>query len=161
MLIPLIPPETVMRFALTALALTATALVATADDPKAKAKDTDAIVGSWKIDKFDSGGGPGGPPKELLDSMRLTFLKDGKMEMSGGPGGEKMAGEFKLDPAAKLKTIDLVREGKTAAGIYELDGDTLKLCIAEPPGSARPAEMKADGKGIAVVTLKRVKEEKK
>lgn len=153
-----------MRFALASLTLFAAAcgLIA-ADDKKddKKAKDDTAILGAWKIDKFDTGGGPGGPPQEALDKMRLVFKKDGKVTMAGGPSGEDMEGEFKMDPAAKPKSIDLSMMGKTANGIYELDGDTLKLCIAEPPGSARPTEMKPDGKGIAVVTLKRVKEEKK
>ena len=42
------------------------------------------------------------------------------------------------------------------------DGDTLKMCIPDRPDSTRPDEMKANGKDrIAVVTFKRMKEEKK
>ncbi len=149
-----------MRFVLPVLAVAATALLAVAQN-KEKAKDEDAIQGTWKIEKFDNGGGQGGPSKDDLETMRLIFKKDGKMEMAGGPGGEKMEGEYKLDPAAKVKAIDLVREGRTSPGIYELDGDTLRICIAEGKDAKRPTEMKPNEKGMPVVTLKRVKEEKK
>jgi hypothetical protein len=45
--------------------------------------------------------------------------------------------------------------------VYELDGDTLKICMADRPKSPRPTELKADGKGVALVTFKRVVEDKK
>ncbi|MEO2091338.1 MAG: TIGR03067 domain-containing protein [Gemmataceae bacterium] len=132
--------------------------------PKEKkdVKDEDAIQGSWKIESFDAGGnGPGAPPKEMLDQMRFVFKKDGKLSVGGGPGGQGRDGEYKLDPAAKPKTIDLISDGRTAPGIYELDGDTFKLCMSEGQNAIRPTEFKAGGMRTVVVTFKRVKDEEK
>ncbi len=70
-------------------------------------------------------------------------------------------GEYKLDPAAKVKTINLTKNGRVSPGIYELDGDTLRICLAEGTAAARPTEMKPDAKSVALVTFKRVKAEKK
>jgi uncharacterized protein (TIGR03067 family) len=149
-----------MRFVLSALVVAATTTLAFAQ-AKEKAKDEDAIQGTWKVEKFDLGV-PGGPSKDELKTMRFVFKKDGKMAMAVGPRGEKKEGEYKMDPAAKMKTIDWVRGDRIQLGIYELDGDTLKICISEGgQKGVRPSEMKPDGKNIAVFTLKRVKEEKK
>ncbi|MBI1369928.1 MAG: TIGR03067 domain-containing protein [Planctomycetes bacterium] len=128
---------------------------------KEKAKDEVLILGIWKLDKFDNGGEPGGPPPDELDKIRFVFEKDGKLKLTGGPNGESIEGEYKLDPAAKPKTMDLTIQGRTAPGLYDLDGDTLKVCITEGENATRPTELKPDGNRTPVVTFKRVKEEKK
>ena len=128
--------------------------------PKAKPpKDEEAIQGTWQIDKFDLGQGVPVPPLDFTQ-MRFTFKSGGKLTMSMGDMPLK-EGEYKLDPAAKVKEIDMTESGRVAPGIYELEGDALKICIAEGKNAVRPTEMKPDGKRIAVITLKRVKEEKK
>jgi uncharacterized protein (TIGR03067 family) len=142
--------------ALLAAGLFAGSLLA-ADDKKDKPKDEEAILGTWKIEKFETGTGKD-PTAEEFAKARFTFMKDGKM-VSVEPDGMETKMEFKLDPAAKPRAIDTTLEKKTTAGIYELDGDTLKIAL--PLGDKRPTEMKADGKGVMVMTLKRVKDEKK
>jgi uncharacterized protein (TIGR03067 family) len=71
-----------------------------------------------------------------------------------------------VDAAKKPKQIDFaVKEslggkddGKTAKGIYELDGDTLKWCTAGPGTDDRPGEFAtAEGNDRLFVTLKREK----
>ena len=48
--------------------------------------------------------------------------------------------------------------GKTALGIYELDGDTLKWCANEPGGNERPKKFSSEaGTKYLLVTLKREK----
>ena len=42
-------------------------------------------------------------------------------------------------------------------GIYQIDGQTLKICITDEPGGARPNEFTAKDRWVLVV-LKRVKE---
>ena len=143
---------------LLAASLFASALVAApVPKEKEKLKDEDAIVGTWSIDNFDAAGDKPPPPDQVA-AIRFVFAEKGVFKMTGGPP-ERGEGTFKLDPAAKTKTIDITLDGKKMLGLYELDGDTLKMCIPNSPDSPRPEEMKADGKArIAVVTFKRVKD---
>ena len=67
-----------------------------------------------------------------------------------------------------MKTLDLTMTppggggiSETMLGLYQLDGDTLRLCIPNGSNKVRPEELKPNGKDIAVVTFARVKEEKK
>jgi uncharacterized protein (TIGR03067 family) len=136
--------------------LAGTALAAPVPKEKEKVKDEDGVLGVWAVDTFDYGE-IGGPPQAEAAKMRMTFKKEGKLVLA--LGGEPQDASYKLDPTAKPKGIDL---SSPALGIYELDGDTLKLCLSQGPSQARPTEFKADGKrGVLVITLKRVKDEKK
>ena len=54
-------------------------------------------------------------------------------------------GTFKIDPAAMPKAIDsspAADPSKPILGIYEFDGDTLRVCNA-PPGKPRPSDFEA------------------
>ena len=150
-----------MRYRLASLVVLAIVVgLVAAPIPKAKPpKDEEAIQGVWQVDKFDFGPGVPIPPLDFTQ-MRFTFKAGGKMAMTMGdmPGKE---GDYKLDSAAKVKAIDMTESGRVSPGIYELDGDTLKICLAEGANVVRPTEMKPDAKGVAVVTFKRVKDEKK
>jgi uncharacterized protein (TIGR03067 family) len=83
------------------------------------------------------------------------------------PGAKKFR-EFtiKLDSAKKPKSIDLtltqgVGKGKVGLGIYELDGDTLKLCFPQDENAARPTEFKStDGSRHGLLTMRRQKNKK-
>jgi uncharacterized protein (TIGR03067 family) len=127
-----------------------------------KAKDEEAIIGTWKVEKIETGG-PRNPSAEEIADMRITFKKDGKGVITGIPQQSKPTSEFeyKINASAKLKTIDFTGADAKLVGIYELDGDSLKLCAARGDRATRPTEFKADGKGVVIQTLKRVKEEKK
>ena len=49
--------------------------------------------------------------------------------------------------------------GQTVIGIYELSGDDLKICVAEPLEWARPTLFRTDsGPGHLMFALKRLKE---
>ena len=55
-------------------------------------------------------------------------------------------GTTKIDPAAKPKTMDIIgtdgpNKGKTFLAIYELNGDTLRVCY-DLTGKVRPTEFK-------------------
>jgi uncharacterized protein (TIGR03067 family) len=76
--------------------------------------------------------------------------------------GKTTSGAFKIDPTVTPKTIDItITDGpdkdRTAKGIYELRGDTQKICMAAP-GKARPTEFvsKPDS-GHVIQVLRREK----
>ena len=151
-----------MRFPTAVGVLVACGLTVAAPLPKTKEKpkDQDAIQGVWQLDKFDIGGAGQVPPG--IESVRFTF-KDGKLTVSRNGMEDAKQGEYKLDPTAKPKAIDLVEPNgsRNTPGIYELDGDTLKICIAEGQNAVRPTAFKPDGMRMPVVTFKRVTEAKK
>jgi uncharacterized protein (TIGR03067 family) len=78
--------------------------------------------------------------------------------------GDKVigAGTFKLDPTKRPKTIDITftegkHKGKTVPGIYEIESDAFRVCIARD-GDERPAEFSARlGSGRTLVVYKREK----
>jgi len=158
--------------ALFTAALFACTLVA-ADDKKdeKKSKDDESIVGTWRAEKVETGDEQA--DKTFLSTLKLTvtFDKEGRVArlttraddtpLLGKADDARPAG-FKLDPSKTPKTID-VGSGTTGdlAGIYELDGDTLKLCLAKTVGTARPTEFKGDKDKHTMMTLKREKGEKK
>src|SRR5262249_8300440 len=60
---------------------------------------------------------------------------------------ELMSMQFTHDPAGSPKTIEYVHtaggsKGKTQYGIYEFEGDLLKICAAAP-GADRPSEFES------------------
>lgn len=49
-------------------------------------------------------------------------------------------------------------KGKVCQGIYELEGDTLRLCLPDKPGTKRPAKLESKpGSLTQLITLERMK----
>jgi uncharacterized protein (TIGR03067 family) len=69
----------------------------------------------------------------------------------------------KIDATKKPKAIDIEvatgeHQGTIYRGIYELDGDTLRICFALPDRAERPTEFSArKGSNCALSEFKRVK----
>src|ERR1700677_1481718 len=120
-------------------------------------KDSDAIQGTWLASRAEPGGKPF--PEEVRKSIKLT-LKDGKYTVTVGKNPDQ--GTVSLDPSAKPKALDVTgtegpNKGKTFLAIYELDGDTLRICY-DLSGMARPSEFKtAKDTKLFLVTYKREK----
>jgi uncharacterized protein (TIGR03067 family) len=137
-----------------------------ADDKKdeRKAKDEEAILGTWEVERIDAGGDVTPDLIKATERERLTFAKDGEAS-TGGPDGKAVEGVYKLDPSAKPRAVDMrFGGGDPIPAVYELDGDTLKICLrvvtsGEKP--VRPGGVKLGGKEEVVLTLKRVTDEKK
>jgi uncharacterized protein (TIGR03067 family) len=142
------------------LAFVALGLLVGADSPKDEAKKAqEKLQGTWKAVTVERRG----ESKEDEEEHHLIFDGD-KFRIKRG-GQTMIQGTFKLDPSKKPKEIDMKitedetgkHKGKTAPGIYALDGDTLKWCVAEPSTTERPKEFSApaDTK-LMFITLKRV-----
>jgi uncharacterized protein (TIGR03067 family) len=134
-----------------------------ADDARKKAADKalETFAGTWEIAAVK----PEGATKE---ARRLVFKKDGTYAAVDKGGKELWAGTFDLDPTATPTVWDhrsheSKKKGGDALGIYELDGDALKVCCAvgtwkgkEWTGKPRPKEFKLDGADV-LIELRRVK----
>jgi uncharacterized protein (TIGR03067 family) len=121
-------------------------------------KDGDpAIQGTWLAATGELGGKK--YPDEVLKTIKLV-IKDDKYTVTVGTKPDK--GTLKVDPTAKPRSIDITgtegpNKGKTILAIYELTGDTLRICY-DLSGKARPAEFqtKPDTK-LFLVTYQREK----
>jgi uncharacterized protein (TIGR03067 family) len=121
------------------------------------AKDSGYIQGTWLPSSAELGGNKF--PEEVRKSIKLV-VKDGKYTVTVGMAPDH--GTIKLDPSAKPKAIDITgtegpNKGKTIRAIYELDGDTSRVCY-DLGGKSRPTQFKsAAGTQLFLVTYKREK----
>jgi uncharacterized protein (TIGR03067 family) len=104
----------------------------------------DQVRGSWKVS------GPAFGPTRLVfgrDTITIVFTKTFEVER-----------RFKVDSETKPAQIDVLTEdGARALGIYEVTGDTLRICLSNWH-SDRPAAFKV-AKGVVLLTLTREKAE--
>ncbi len=123
------------------------------DDPK----DSERVDGTWVGSKAELKGKPF--PEELTRTIRIAVEKGKNKVAVSGTFNE---GNFKLDPSTKPKSLDLIatdgpNKGKQLLAIYELDGDTLKVCY-DLTGKNRPKEFKTtEGSELYLATYKREK----
>ena len=122
-----------------------------------RADDQEKIQGVWRAEKGVKGGKEG--PADEIKQLSLEFKGNKVIPRHGDQGDHE--GEFKLDTTKKPKEIDLMidKNGKKdhAKGIYELDGDTLKICLMDGDGD-RPSKFEsADGSKSLLIVLKREK----
>lgn len=130
------------------------------DEPSPK----DPLVGNWILSEGESNGKD---LKEMLKAQGLGGLQvkfaDGVMSMTGFGGPEFKYG-YSLEPTAKPKEIRLTTietggkspKGLKMTGIYELEGDVLKLCLPNDPSQDLPKEFTAPSGSLrSVLTLKR------
>jgi uncharacterized protein (TIGR03067 family) len=119
--------------------------------------DLKRLQGTWSVVSAVEGGKPA--PEEKIKDVQVVF--DGN-KITVKMGEKSMEGTFKIDPSKKPKEIDSTTgsgpdKGKTWQGIYELDGDTHKVCFA-PPGKDRPKEFSSKvGSGHILQVWKREK----
>jgi uncharacterized protein (TIGR03067 family) len=137
----------------------AVGLLFAAPVPKDERKDKDKIQSTWKMVSMESEG-----KIESTDDAKDKRLVITAEMMCVTERGEKTKEEIKytLDDSKKPKTIDLEMvqpDGPKMKllGIYELDDDTLKICI-NPSGDKRPTEFATSpGSSVRMLVLKRDK----
>jgi uncharacterized protein (TIGR03067 family) len=131
---------------------------------QAEETDFDLLQGTWVTVSLVNDG------KTVVDekapqgglATKLTYEGNGWLVQVG----DKIvaSGIFALDLTKKPKEIDVMDESgmtneKTQLGIYELDGDTYKYCLA-PAGQPRPTEFTSEpGSGHALIVSQREKPE--
>jgi uncharacterized protein (TIGR03067 family) len=135
------------------MALPCSLLVATgraADKPTRG--DKEKMQGTWVLVSGERGGEP--VPAEVAKDLRLVIAGN-KMTLQNKD--RKTTFTFKLNPDKKPKQIDVDMDGKVGKGIYQLDGDSLKIAHGEL-GDARPKEFPTKkGSQLTIMVFKRQK----
>jgi len=122
---------------------------------EAEKKELDKVTGTWVQ------AGENVPPENA--KARLVYTGRDFV----GRLGEKVLfrGSVKLDPTQNPKAIDLTldsgpNKGKVLLGVYELEGDSYRGCLAAP-GEARPTRLSPEpGSGQQGFAFRRVNDEK-
>jgi hypothetical protein len=71
------------------------------------------------------------------------------------PGAAQEGWRMKIDAAKRPRAIDLLQDDLTHRGVYEVEGDTLRMRLANP-GDPRPSELKPGAKpGEQMIVLRR------
>jgi uncharacterized protein (TIGR03067 family) len=111
--------------------------------------DQEKIQGTWALVAGERSGKL--LPGEVAQHVKLVFARDKRTTRNKDRHTEAT---FKLDSSKTPKEIDLDMEGNVGKGIYQLDGDNLKIAHGEV-GDARPREFPKPGSGLTVLVLKR------
>lgn len=117
-------------------------------------EDLDKLQGVWAVTAMEDDGKP-----IPLDGVKGTVTFKGDVMVVDGLGPKPSEHKITLDPSQKPKSLDATNEGQGKLGIYELEGDDLKVFLPIGLRTKRPTEFKsAEGSNLVVMTLKRAKE---
>lgn len=139
------------------LAMIMTLILGTVAWSQDAASEHKKLNGTWIPTSAELAGQPF--PAEVLKTLKLVLDGD-KYTVHAGDKLDK--GRVKLDLTKKPKAMDIIGEegpnkGKTFPAIYELDGDTLRVCY-NLGGKERPSEFKTEkDKFIFLAIYKRAK----
>lgn len=127
-----------------------------AADERAEKAELEKFRGTWKGVSVVQDGKE--MPKAEAEAARLVATGEGYALTIGG---QEVEGTHKLDPSKTPKQIAAVRtkgpdKGEKMLGMYELTGDTFKVCFAAAGKTGRPTEFKsAAGSGQRLLVFRR------
>lgn len=138
--------------------LAVVALAGAAKDEDANKKDLEKMQGDWAAVSMVRDGMPF--PKDDAQSFFRTVKADKYSVFHFNESVNK--GTITIDAAKNPKTMDALPEGtddkaKAILGIYEFDGEMLKICFAAP-GKERPTSFESkEGSGHSLTVWDREK----
>lgn len=142
---------------MTPLVLSLSLVLAAPAPKKADEPAPGKLEGEWVVESVE------GPKEDTAPGSLTMRFADGKVSILEAKRNRPEDANYTADPTKKPAQIDIRPEkgpaDKVVLGIYEVKGDTLKLCFARD--GDRPKEFKGDAaNGVMFLTLKRVKSEK-
>lgn len=123
---------------------------------EAAGDDWKKLAGTWKVEAATFNG----EDSTAIFKEAVLTIEEGKYKVTFG--GTTDAGTLKIDPAKKPKQMTVTgtdgpSKDKTLPAIYEIDGDTLKICYTLD-GKDPPTEFKSTAENkTLLVTYKRDK----
>jgi RNA polymerase sigma-70 factor (ECF subfamily) len=136
---------------------------ADADQPMS---DNDRLQGTWEFAAWTQGGQTKKRDdfgEEDARPKSLKFTGDKLLTVMLNTGGKEVEFRyvFKLDPSQKPKAIDLTPDGEpkgtSGPGVYEVEGDGLRVCFPGQPDQERPGKLESkEGDSYLLLTYKRV-----
>jgi uncharacterized protein (TIGR03067 family) len=148
-----------LSLSLAILAVIATSAAADKQLPREDArKDLAALQGTWNLVAMEAEGDP--VPPEDFKGWHAVYEGDALSLWSETE--VRRRGIVTLDPSRQPRAIntwdlDGPYEDETVKGIYQLNGDSLKLCFSRP-GQARPEDFTTKkGTGFLLVEYRRQK----
>lgn len=121
------------------------------------AAETSPLDGAWTIESVTRGGKV---DDNYTGASRVNENGRYTMKAAEGKTLQTIKGTFTVDD--QKKTIDMHPadgryKGHTLHGIYELEGETLRVAFAEP-GTDRPTKYESrQGNGVVVAVLKKAR----
>jgi uncharacterized protein (TIGR03067 family) len=124
----------------------------------ALSSELEKLQGTWNFVSLEVEGAK--LPEAMLSGSKIIIKGENFKSISAGITYE---GKIQIDLSKMPNTLDLIftdgpEKGRTSLGIYELDGENLRICLSLA-GSTRPTEFASKaGSGFAFETLKREKQ---
>jgi uncharacterized protein (TIGR03067 family) len=117
--------------------------------------DAEKLEGTWTATLVQTDGKKA--PADFTARIQMKFQNDALMIRGLLGDNREVPCRFHIDPEKTPRTIDWSDLGskQTVLGIYEVDGDRLRLCIITRT-RARPTEFKTEpGSNLSYLELKR------
>src|SRR3954466_7926954 len=142
---------------LCALVLAAAGTGVRQDDKADVEKELKKFQGTWTFESVEAGGKE--IPAAEFKGITVSFEGDRYTVKKGDEVIQ--AATMKLDPSKSPKALDVTvaegpNKGAVMPGIYEITGDTLKVCF-DPEGKKRPTDFKGGPGSQTLVVHKRLK----
>jgi uncharacterized protein (TIGR03067 family) len=111
-------------------------------------KEKKRLAGTWTVVAVESNGRKG--TEEELKGLYYVYDAAGKWKLKKDDDTQA-EGTYTIDPSKDPKTIDFQivesiseqARGKSSLGIYEIDGDMLRVCRDWPGEGKRPTDFSA------------------
>lgn len=140
-----------LRCLIVITALCAVAAQATKEELQ---KERDRFKGLWRVTALEVNGKEIDP--DVIKRFEWIFEND---KVTVKANVQERDSTFTVDPTKKLKTIDLTWKDKTTVGIYDLQGDRLRICLAKEGEKKRPTDfVSKERSDVTLLVLRRQKQ---